>query len=150
MATDRHVAVGTEIVGKGGEAKVSKGLTYFCQKVGFIVEKVSLWIVTSVMSTFGRCRTRSIRYECGTFFQGGNPDDTPKHRLRMPGEKIAWTAQLNIKSQSQICMYGWSIFCLPHWPKISDFFDLCLHWVSIVRALKHAKTNCGRHRNHWL
>ena len=23
-------------------------------------------------------------------------------------------------------------------PKISDFFDLCLHWVSLVRDLKYA------------
>ena len=22
-------------------------------------------------------------------------------------------------------------------PNISDFFDLCLHWVSVVRAKKH-------------
>ena len=25
------------------------------------------------------------------------------------------------------------IFCLPHRHKISDFFDLCFHWVSAVR-----------------
>ena len=29
---------------------------------------------------------------------------------------------------------GRSIFCLPHRPKISDFFDVCLHWVSVVRG----------------
>ena len=56
------------------------------------------------------------------------------HGLRTPGEEIAFTAQLKIKSQSQIFRYGQSIFCLPHWPKFSDFFDLCLHWVSVVRA----------------
>ena len=27
-----------------------------------------------------------------------------------------------------------SIFCLPHQPKFSDFSDLCLHWVSVVRG----------------
>ena len=24
--------------------------------------------------------------------------------------------------------------CLPHGPKFLDFFDLCLHWVSVVRG----------------
>ena len=37
-----------------------------------------------------------------------------------------------IHSHSQIFRYGQSIFCLPHWPKFSDFFDLCLHRVSVV------------------
>ena len=39
---------------------------------------------------------------------------------------------------SKIFRYGRSIFCLPHQPKISDFFDLCLHWVSVVRATARA------------
>ena len=57
------------------------------------------------------------------------------HKLRTPGEEITFTAWPKINSYSQIFSYGPSIFCLPHQPKISDFFDLCLHWVSIVRAL---------------
>ena len=57
-----------------------------------------------------------------------------EHGLRTPGEKIAFTARPQIKSQSRIYRYGRSIICLPHQPKISDFFDLCLHWVSVVRA----------------
>ena len=28
-------------------------------------------------------------------------------------------------------------FCLPDLPKFSDFFDLCLHWVSVVRGFKY-------------
>ena len=52
----------------------------------------------------------------------------------MPGEEITFTAQPKIKSQSQIFRYGRSIFCLPHRPKISDFFDLCLRWVFVVRG----------------
>ena len=32
-------------------------------------------------------------------------------------------------------------FCLPHQLKFSDFFDLCLHWVSIVRDLAHLCAN---------
>ena len=52
----------------------------------------------------------------------------------MPGEEIAFTARPKINSHSQIFRYGQSIFCLPHRPKISDFFYLCLHWVSIVRG----------------
>ena len=51
----------------------------------------------------------------------------------MPREEIAFTARLKICSQSQIFRYGQSIFCLPHQPKITDFFELCLHWVSVVR-----------------
>ena len=55
------------------------------------------------------------------------------HGLRTPGEEIAFTAQLKIHSQSNIFKYGRSIFCLPPRPKFSDFFDLCLHLVSVVR-----------------
>ena len=56
------------------------------------------------------------------------------HGLRTPREKIALTARPKNQSQSQIFRYGGSIFCLPHRPKFSDIFDLCLHWVSVVRA----------------
>ena len=49
------------------------------------------------------------------------------HKLRTPGEEIAFTARLN--SHSQIFRYDRSRFCLPHRPKFSDFLDLCLHWV---------------------
>ena len=38
---------------------------------------------------------------------------------------------------SQIFRYGRSIFCLPHRPNFSDIFDLCLHWVSVVRGQIH-------------
>ena len=59
------------------------------------------------------------------------------HGLRTSGEEIAFTARPKINSQSQVFRYGQSIFCLPHLPKFSDFFDLCLHWVSVVRGLYH-------------
>ena len=26
------------------------------------------------------------------------------------------------------------VFCLPHRPIISDVFDFCIHWVSVVRG----------------
>ena len=58
------------------------------------------------------------------------------HGLRTPREEIAFTARPKIKSQFQIFRYGRSIFCLPHRTKISDFFDLFLHWVSVVRAFE--------------
>ena len=61
--------------------------------------------------------------------------DKMNHRLRTPGEEITFTARPKIKSQSQILRYGRSIFCLPHRPKNSDFFDLCPHWVSVVREI---------------
>ena len=57
------------------------------------------------------------------------------HELRTPGEEIVFTARPKINSQSQISRYGQSIFCLPYRPKFSDFFDLWLHWVSVVRDL---------------
>ena len=60
-----------------------------------------------------------------------------EHGLRTPSEEITFTARPKIKSQSQIFRYGWSIFCLPYRPKISDFFDLCLHWVSVVRVSEY-------------
>ena len=44
---------------------------------------------------------------------------------------------------AQIFRYGGSIFCLPHRPIFSDIFDLCLHWVSIVRGLTKGV------QNHW-
>ena len=55
------------------------------------------------------------------------------HGLWTPGEEMAFTEWPKIQSQSQIFRYGRSIFCLPHRPKFSDFFALCLHWVSVVR-----------------
>ena len=57
--------------------------------------------------------------------------------LRTPGEAIALDARPKIKSQSQIYRYGRSIFCLSHRPKISGLFDLCRHWVSVVRDFYH-------------
>ena len=57
------------------------------------------------------------------------------HGLRTPREEIAFTARPKIQSQSQIFRHGRSIFCLPHRPNFSDFFDLCLHWVSVVRVI---------------
>ena len=60
------------------------------------------------------------------------------HGLRTPGGEIAFTTRLKIKSQSQIFRYGRRIFCLPHRPTISDFFDLCLH---AVRGYKTQEVN---------
>ena len=62
---------------------------------------------------------------------------TYSHGLRTPGEEIAFTARPKIHSHSQIFRYGRSIFCLPGVPNFSDIFDLCLHWVSVVRALSY-------------
>ena len=61
------------------------------------------------------------------------------HGLWTPREEIAFTAQPKIHSHSQIFRYGGSIFCLPHWPNFSDIFDLCLHWVSVVRGSDETK-----------
>ena len=55
------------------------------------------------------------------------------HGLRTPREEKAFTARPKIHSHSQIFRYGQSIFCLPLRPNFSDIFDLCLHWMSVVR-----------------
>ena len=63
----------------------------------------------------------------------------------MPREEMALTARPKIHAHSQIFRYGRSIYCLPHLPKISDFIDLCLHWVSVVRVPEskvHLKEVC--------
>ena len=68
--------------------------------------------------------------------QIGKADDLT-HGLWTHGEEITFTARLKINSQSQIFRYGRSIFCLPLRPKFSDFFDLCLHWVFVVRGKQY-------------
>ena len=55
------------------------------------------------------------------------------YKYELPGEEDSFTAQQKIKSQTEIFRYRINIFCLPHGPKISDFLDLCLQWVSVVR-----------------
>ena len=65
------------------------------------------------------------------------------HGVRTPGKEITLTARPKIKSQSQIYRYGQSIFCLPHRPKLSGFFDLCVHWVSVVREREIPDSICN-------
>ena len=62
------------------------------------------------------------------------PRMAPVHGLGMASEEIVFAARPKIQSQSQIFRYGQSIFCLSHRPNFSHIFDLCLHWVSVVRA----------------
>ena len=60
------------------------------------------------------------------------------HGLRTHrGNSLHCTARPKIQSQSQTFRYGRGIFCLPHRPNFSDIFDLCLHWVSVVRGYTH-------------
>ena len=61
----------------------------------------------------------------------------PNHGLQTPREEIVLTAWPKNQSHSQIFRYGQSRFCLPLRPKFSDIFDLCLHWLSIVRVLSY-------------
>ena len=42
--------------------------------------------------------------------------------LRIPWDEITFTERTKINSHFQIFRGGQSIFCLPHWPKISDIF----------------------------
>ena len=55
-------------------------------------------------------------------------------QVRLQRKKIALTTLPKIHSCSQFFRYSQSIFCLPHRPNFSDIFDLCLHWVSVVRG----------------
>ena len=59
------------------------------------------------------------------------------HGLRMPSKEIVFTLRPKIHSHSQISRYSRRRFCLPHQLKFSDFFDLCLHWVSLVRGFQN-------------
>ena len=61
------------------------------------------------------------------------------HGLRTPGEEIAFTAQPKFTLTPKFLGTAEAFVCLPHWPKFSDFFDLCLHWVSVVRGPDHGK-----------
>ena len=65
---------------------------------------------------------------------------TTAHGLRTPREEISFTARPKIHFHSQIFMYGRNIFCLSHRPSFSDVFDLCLHWMSVVRGLTETPT----------
>ena len=83
-----------------------------CNFARFRVKKAQFWPILVIKTTFYTLPWSLI------------PN---RHGLQTPGEEIIFTAQPKIKSQSQIFRYGRIIFCLPHSPKISDFFDLCLH-----------------------
>ena len=62
------------------------------------------------------------------------------HRLQTPGEGMSLTTWPKNQSHSQIFRYSQSIFCLLHRPNYLDFFELCLHWVSVV---------CGQNASRW-
>ena len=110
-----------------------------------LLAKVRLKVRVSNLKSSADIRgTRNWHYSC--YVEGEQKKSTqtflsleaisyrPEHGLRTPREEIAFTARPKVQSQSQIFSYGGSIFCLPHRPNLSDIFDLCLHWVSVVRA----------------
>ena len=66
-----------------------------------------------------------------------NGNDVKVHGLRTPSEEIAFTARPKIHSQIFTYGRGMFLFSLSHRPKFSDFFDLCHHWVSVVRVKVH-------------
>ena len=100
----------------------------------FFNQKISLFkFVFNLIS----CNTRNISYNDGQ---------------RKPGEEIALTAWLKIKSQSQVLRYGQSIFCLPHRPRISDFFcympslgvcSLCLQLHNLIILWLYGRVPLG-------
>ena len=125
---------------KKGLFEIAKEI--FCVKIGF----AKLFWCIQLRHPFGKSNLIVKKIQS---FESSFEDPAIyqiKHGLRTPNEEMAFTAQPKIKAHSQMFRYGWSIFCLPRRPKLSDFFDLCLHWVSVVRAsyqittLKNAKT----------
>ena len=83
----------------------------------------------------------SLQLVISWYLQSLTPANSISHGLRTPREEIAFTARPKIHSHSQIFWYGGSIFCLPHRPNFSGIFDLCLHWVSVVRDSQDQKEN---------
>ena len=65
---------------------------------------------------------------------GGTKQKSRRQGLWTTREKIVVNARPKIQSQSQIFRYGQSIFCLLRWHNFLDIFDLCLHWLSVVRG----------------
>ena len=59
-----------------------------------------------------------------------------KHGLRTPREEISFTDGRKFNPNPKFLGTAEAIFCLPHQPNFSDIFDLCLHWVSVVRGGK--------------
>ena len=59
------------------------------------------------------------------------------HGLRTPREEIAFTTRPKIHSHSQILGTAKAYFVCHIGPNFSDIFDLCLHWVSVVREVNH-------------
>ena len=49
---------------------------------------------------------------------------------------VVWNTDYGHPVRKSPSLHGRSILSLPHRPKISDFFDLCHHWVSVTRGLE--------------
>ena len=117
----------------------------FSQKQKFVFQFVHTYDLFSILFSQNMGSLCQQSFSLVPIFQGSNflseESHQPRHGLRTPREEIAFTARPKIQSQSQIFRYGRSIFCLPHRPNFSDIFDLCLHWVSVVRGYLHQITN---------
>ena len=110
----------------------------------FTAKKVWKFLIKIQLTKFDPKRTRGWKVPClmpirfkkyGISFMKSSTSIstfTKSFQLRKLREEI--------KSHSQIFRHGWSIFCLPHRPTFSDFFDLCLHWVSVVCACNQSKS----------
>ena len=101
-------------------------------KFWFIAEKVSKlaknWNIWLLHSQYSRNINKEPKSGCLTIKEWstnlymGEPTNY--------GNSLHWRPKIH--SHSKIFRYGQSIFCLPHHPDISDIFDLCLHWVSVI------------------
>ena len=116
-----------EYLGHGGEANYKLSEPRLTAKDMSFCNFYGLWQELPVLMSW-------IIY-CFAAIQLLKNHNGTSHGLWTPREEIAFTARPKIQSQSQIFGYGRSIFCLPHRPNFSDIFDLCLHWVSVVRGM---------------
>ena len=57
------------------------------------------------------------------------------HGLRTPGEEIAFTARPKFTPTPKFLGTAEAYFVCHIGPSFQNFFDLCLHWVSVVRVI---------------
>ena len=99
----------------------------------FHLEFLSFWISRLFdLGDLSVLKNGSLKY-----FENGLKSTQTFQRL-MGGMNCWGRSHLNqIRSavRSEIFRYGRSIFCRPNF---SDIFELCLHWVSIVRGLDYS------------
>ena len=105
------------------------GKKFLCQNPAYlkVLVQLNLWLIKGQKICTIHC----------PFFQKRKQKYSPTCKnIQIFRTFTSLSTRSKINSHFQSFRYGRSILCLPHWPKFLDFFDLCLHWVSVVRVLK--------------